>query len=130
MVAEAPHADGPLATLASRISSLDVLRRFALLGILLMNVQSFSMPIAAYFNPTAYGDFSGLNAIIWFLVHVFIDQKFMTLFSLLFGAGIILFTSRAKGIPATHRSTRRNSERLRVPSPESAHDVHRCSSGT
>jgi len=96
MVAEAPHADGPLATLASRISSLDVLRRFALLGILLMNVQSFSMPIAAYFNPTAYGDFSGLNAIVWFLVHVFIDQKFMTLFSLLFGAGIILFTSRAE----------------------------------
>lgn len=89
-------AGATTATTGHRISSLDVLRGFALLGILLMNVQSFSMPIAAYFNPTAYGDFSGANAITWFLVHVLIDQKFMTLFSILFGAGIVLMTGKAE----------------------------------
>lgn len=92
--------------LASRISSLDVLRGFALLGILLMNIQSFSMPIAAYFNPTAYGDFSGANAVTWLLVHVFVDQKFISLFSILFGASILLFTLKAEekgaGVAALH----------------------------
>jgi len=42
-----------------RIVSIDVLRGFALLGILPMNVQYFSMISAAYWNPTAYGDLHG-----------------------------------------------------------------------
>jgi len=42
-----------------RILTLDVLRGFALLGILLMNIQDISMPGAAYMNPTAYGDLHG-----------------------------------------------------------------------
>jgi uncharacterized protein len=79
---------------AERIASLDVLRGFALLGILVMNVQSFSMIDAAYGNPTAYGDLEGANYWVWALGHVFADQKFMTLFSMLFGAGIVLMTSR------------------------------------
>ena len=44
---------GPV-TGAARIDAIDVLRGAALPGILLMNVQSFAMPRAAYFNPTAY----------------------------------------------------------------------------
>ena len=44
-----------------RIEVIDILRGFALLGILVMNIQSFSMIGAAYFNPTAYGDLSGEN---------------------------------------------------------------------
>lgn len=84
---------------AERIVAIDVLRGFALLGILLMNVQGFSMIQAAYQNPTAYGDLTGWNRAIWIFSHIFADQKFMTIFSLLFGAGIILFTDRleAKG---------------------------------
>ena len=39
-----------------RIVSLDVLRGFAVLGILIMNIQTFSMIGAAYINPTAFGD--------------------------------------------------------------------------
>jgi len=72
-----------------------VLRGFAILGILVMNIQSFSMVGAAYLNPTAYGDLTGLNKWIWILSHIFVDQKFMTLFSLLFGAGIVLITQRS-----------------------------------
>ena len=77
-----------------RIVALDFLRGFALLGILLMNIQSFAMPDAAYFNPTAYGDLTGLNRVIWTLSHIFADSKFMTIFSILYGAGIILITNK------------------------------------
>lgn len=77
-----------------RIKSLDTLRGFALLGILLMNVQSFSMPGAAYMNPTAWGDLTGANLMVWLASHVLVDQKFITLFSMLFGAGICLFAER------------------------------------
>ncbi len=82
-------------TKSERIRSLDILRGFAVLGILIMNIQSFSMPGAAYLNPMAYGDMTGINKWVWMLSHLFADQKFMTLFSVLFGAGIILMTERA-----------------------------------
>ena len=78
-----------------RLIAMDVLRGFVLLGILVMNIQSFSMPIAAYANPTAYGDLTGANLWVWIVSHVFFDQKFMTIFSMLFGAGILLMTARA-----------------------------------
>jgi uncharacterized protein len=74
-----------------RIVSLDVLRGIAILGILVINVQSFSSPTIARINPTQYGDFSGVNFLIWLGSHVFFEQKFIALFSLMFGAGIVLF---------------------------------------
>ncbi|MGQ0534472.1 MAG: DUF418 domain-containing protein [Methanobacteriota archaeon] len=77
-----------------RIDALDVLRGFALLGILVMNVQAFSMPIAAYFNPTVYGSLEAADGVVWLLGHLLVDQKFITLFSLLFGAGVLLFCDR------------------------------------
>ena len=79
-----------------RIRSLDLLRGFALLGILIINIQVFSMISAAYLNPTAYGDLSGVNGWVYILSHVLADQKFMTLFTILYGAGIVLMTSRAE----------------------------------
>ena len=79
-----------------RIESLDVLRGFAVLGILVMNIQAFAMPGAAYFNPTAYGDLNGLNFFTWLASYLLVDQKFMSIFSLLFGAGICLFADRAE----------------------------------
>ena len=77
-----------------RIASLDVLRGFALLGILVMNIQLFAMPSAAYQNPTAWGDLTGINLGVWTFAHVFFSQKFLTLFSMLFGAGVCLFADR------------------------------------
>ncbi len=79
---------------SERILSLDVLRGFALLGILMMNIGAFSMPTAAYFDPTAYGDLTGLNGWVWRVNHVLADLKFMAVFSMLFGAGIVLMSDR------------------------------------
>lgn len=89
---EAP-ANGPVAETA-RIASLDVLRGFAVLGILVMNIQSFSMIGAAYMNPYAYGDMTGANRAVWFFSHLFADMKFMAIFSMLFGAGVVLMSER------------------------------------
>lgn len=80
---------------SERIVSLDVLRGIAILGILIMNIQSFSMIGSAYTNPMAYGDLTGLNKLVWILSHLFADQKFLTIFSILFGAGIVMMSGRA-----------------------------------
>jgi len=77
-----------------RLPSLDIIRGIAVLGILLMNIQSFSMPESAYSNPTAYGDLTGLNYTFWLFDYLFVSGKFIGLFSLLFGAGVILFLER------------------------------------
>ncbi|UCH84369.1 MAG: DUF418 domain-containing protein [Candidatus Latescibacterota bacterium] len=81
---------------SDRIIAIDVLRGFALLGILVVNIQSFSMIDASLFNPSVYGDLTGVNLWVWYATHIFFDTKFMTMFSMLFGAGILLMTSRAE----------------------------------
>ena len=86
---------GPVAP-AGRIDAIDVLRGCALLGILAVNVQLFAMPEAAYFNPTAWGDLQGANLLVWLGTRLLADQKFMTIFSMLFGAGIVLLAARAE----------------------------------
>ena len=90
------HPDASPATQTKRIDAVDVLRGVALLGILVLNVQSFAMPGAAYFNPTAYGDLEGANLYVWMAGRMLADQKFMTIFSMLFGASIVLMAERAE----------------------------------
>lgn len=92
-----------------RIVSIDILRGVAVLGILIMNIQSFSMISAAYINPTAYGNLTGINKWVWILSHLMASNKFMSIFSLLFGAGVVIFTNRAieKGRNATKLFYRR-----------------------
>ena len=77
-----------------RIESIDVLRGFALLGILMMNIAMFSMPFMAYFSPYVY-DITIPNHIVYSLTHVIADQKFMAIFSMLFGASTMLFVKSA-----------------------------------
>ena len=69
---------------STRITTIDVIRGVAVLGILLLNVQTFAMPFEAYSNPTAYGDLEGLNYWVWYFTSLLGDQKFMTIFSMLF----------------------------------------------
>lgn len=80
---------------ADRIASLDVLRGVAILGILVMNIYAFAMPYPAYTNPLLMGGTDTLNMGTWFFTHILFDQKFLCIFSMLFGAGIILMTERA-----------------------------------
>lgn len=77
-----------------RVASLDVLRGVAVLGILLMNIQSFAMIEAAYLNPTAYGDLTGWNYAAWLGCHLLASEKFLTIFTLLFGAGVVVLGER------------------------------------
>ena len=64
-----------------RIISLDILRGIALLGILIINIQSFAMPGSAYLNPSSYGDLTGINYWVWVISFVLGDAKMMAIFS-------------------------------------------------
>lgn len=91
-----------------RIATLDILRGVAVLGILGMNAVSFAMPAPAYYNPAAYGGAEGIDLAAWVIGFVFVDGKMRGLFSLLFGASLLLVTdaAEAKGRnpAATHYS--------------------------
>lgn len=79
---------------SQRIISLDALRGFALLGILIMNVISHSLPSAHYTNPMAGGALTGMDYYAFVFSQLFANQKFISLFAILFGAGVILLTER------------------------------------
>ena len=85
----------PVAT-GERISSIDVLRGVAILGILVINIAVFAQPLIAMSNPVAFDDPSIFNLGSWFVAHVLFEQKFISIFSMLFGAGLILMTQRAE----------------------------------
>jgi uncharacterized protein len=79
-----------------REQTVDVIRGLALLGILAMNIIAFAFPSEAYQDPMGAGitpwtgPFEGANAASWWSVHLLADQKMMGLFSMLFGAGVVL----------------------------------------
>ncbi len=79
---------------AGRVASLDLLRGVAILGILPMNILAFALVPAAYQNPLAIGSISEGEWWSWRFTHLFFDQRFMTIFALLFGAGIALLDRR------------------------------------
>jgi uncharacterized protein len=79
---------------ADRILSLDVIRGIAVMGIFSVNVVGMAMIESAYFNPPDYG-FSGLgDRIMWAANFVLVDGKFRSLFSILFGASMVLVIER------------------------------------
>lgn len=86
---------GP-ATAAERLVAIDTLRGVAVMGILVMNIYAFAMPLAAYYNPLLMGGSDALNMGIWFFTHLFFDQKFMSIFAMLYGAGMIMMMNRAE----------------------------------
>lgn len=75
----------------SRIKSLDVMRGFAVLGILAVNAAFFAAPWQAAIVPTQPPLAINEQTLwSWMLMHVFFEMKCITLFSLLFGASIFL----------------------------------------
>ena len=73
---------------------MDALRGFALLGILLMNIVAMGMYGAAYNNPTITGGATGPNLWVWTAMHILAEGKMRCLFSLVFGASVILLMRR------------------------------------
>ena len=76
--------------------TLDFLRGAAILGILLLNISAFGLPKAAYLNPAWYGDVTRSDAWTWAILDLLAQVKFLTLFALLFGAGLHLLLPRGK----------------------------------
>jgi uncharacterized protein len=82
---------------AERIVSLDFIRGLALLGILFANVTAYGQPYTAYYWPPALAEgMTRADQWIWLFQFTLVDAKFRGLFTLLFGAGLYLFSERAK----------------------------------
>jgi uncharacterized protein len=92
--AEPPAAGGPVVG-SERIGSIDVLRGVAVLGILVMNVRDFAMPLRAFEDPAFPDGFRWSNFVAWVTTDLFFQDKMIAIFSMLFGAGILIFADRA-----------------------------------
>ncbi len=76
--------------------TLDFIRGLAILGILLLNINGFGLPSAAYLNPAWQGLPAFSDALSWALLDLLAQSKFLTLFALLFGAGLQMLLPRGK----------------------------------
>lgn len=81
---------------SERYIILDALRGFALLGICLANYPEFSLYTFQPADVAASMPSAGVDRIVRFWQYVFIDGKFYTLFSLLFGMGFSIIISHAE----------------------------------
>lgn len=91
------NKSGPIGK-RQRIDSLDIVRGFAMLGILLANITAFAQSDLAYYWPPAMpGGASEGDKWVWLAQFVLVDGKFRALFAMLFGAGLALFAARCDG---------------------------------
>jgi len=84
---------GPVAG-KSRIEALDITRGIALLGILLMNITGFGLSWMAYEDPTVQGGSEGPNLFVWVMNFMLFEGTMRGMFSMLFGVGMVLLTTR------------------------------------
>ena len=87
-----------------RFRTLDTVRGVAVMGILLMNIVGFAMPEAAYINPRAWGGSGPVDAGAWAMMFVLVDSKMRGLFSMLFGASMLLVYTRAEAAAGNGRA--------------------------
>jgi len=91
--------DQPVPVLArEREAAIDVLRGFALLGILVVNIQMFAFPVMIYTDPGAMLDMDQAwnRAGVW-ITNLFGLGKMIFLFSMLFGAGALFYAKKFEG---------------------------------
>lgn len=79
-----------------RIATLDTIRGFAVCGILIMNIVSMGEPGYAYVDPNYYGGAHGADLAAWAIAYVVADGKMRCLFTMLFGASLLLITDAAE----------------------------------
>lgn len=79
---------------AERAPVMDALRGFAVLGILAMNIPGFAFPEHDFWDPRV-GGFTGLDRAAWYVNRLVFDMKMQSLFSMLFGAGLVVLGERA-----------------------------------
>lgn len=79
---------------SERIESIDVLRGFVVLGILTINILFFGLPYVAAGNPTLWGTYEGIDIFAFVSAQVVFEGAQRTIFSMLFGAGVLLFIER------------------------------------
>ena len=79
---------------SSRIPAMDVLRGCAVMGILWMNIAAFALPEQAYYSPATAGPLSTGDIAFWTVSFLFADGKMRALFSMLFGASMLLLIDR------------------------------------
>jgi uncharacterized protein len=91
----APDLPGPV-TQRERVPTIDIVRGTALMGILVMNIGSFSGPFEMYMNPLSVGNHRTYDLVAWTIRWIFFEGKMRAAFSMLFGAGVILLTERAE----------------------------------
>jgi uncharacterized protein len=72
-----------------RVLAPDVLRGVALFGIFQMNVQLFAFPLVGYMRPTLVAPLEGLDLVGWLFTHLVCEFKFISVFAMLFGAGVV-----------------------------------------
>lgn len=89
---------GPI-TAGERVDLIDIVRGLALFGILAANMRGFAGPAKAYFDPSIYWP-SAADRIAQAFVDIFIQGKFVTIFSFLFGVGFAVQLERgeARGV--------------------------------
>jgi uncharacterized protein len=85
-----------MATTPDRILTLDLIRGVAVMGILSVNIVDFSTIQAAYLNPAALGWPDPASLALWIGNMLLVDVKFRTLFSVMFGASMLLVIERAQ----------------------------------
>lgn len=85
-----------------RLASLDAVRGLAVLGILAMNIRNFGLPIGQFDNPRwprhqpddAATSLAPADLLTWLTTNALFEDKMITIFGLLFGAGVVLFADR------------------------------------